>query len=417
MVFQSERPILIAGGGIGGLTAALALHRAGIPVRVYEAVREIRALGVGINLLPHSVRVLTELGVAPALAATAIETAALVYFNRHGQEIWSERRGVAAGYPVPQYSIHRGELQRILLDAVVARLGSDGVITGHQLDRIEPADAGVVAVLTDRQHGSPEVRAEGAALIGADGIHSVVRRAFYPTEGPARFSGRMLWRAITESDPFLDGRTMIMAGHQRQKFVAYPISARHLGRGRSLTNWIAELEVGGDGPGRQDWSRIVPKSIFADRFAGWRFDWLDVPELIDGAEAIYEYPMVDRDPLPQWTFGRVTLLGDAAHPMYPIGSNGASQAILDAEALAARLADAGTIEAGLAAYEGDRRGPTGQVVLANRGNGPEQVMQLAEERAPDGFARVEDVIPRGELEEIAARYKLTAGFAPGQVNR
>lgn len=411
------KPVIIAGGGIGGLTAALALHHAGIRVRVFEGVRTIRPLGVGINLLPHSVKVLADLGVMPALAATAIETEALVYFNKFGQRIWSEPRGIAAGYAVPQFSIHRGELQLMLLQAVEARLGAGSVETGHHLAGFESTADGVRAVFADRPGGTEIARVDGALLIGADGIHSVVRRTFYPDEGPAVFSGRTLWRAVTESDPYLGGRTMIMAGHQNQKFVAYPISRAEYLRGRSLTNWIAELYVGGDTPERHDWNKEVPASVFRDAFQGWRFDWLDVPGLIDGARAIYEFPMVDRNPLPRWTFDRVTLLGDAAHPMYPIGSNGASQAILDAAALTRRLVEQGTTPEALDAYQADRIGPTGAIVLANRRNGPEHVMQIAEERAPAGFGHINDVISQAELEDIAARYKRTAGFSREQVNQ
>ncbi len=411
------KPVLIAGGGIGGLTAALALHQAGIRVRVFEGVRTIRPLGVGINLLPHSVKILADLGMLPALAATAIETEALVYFNKHGQRIWSEPRGIAAGYDVPQFSVHRGELQLLLLQAVEARLGAGSVETGHHLTRFDSGPDGVTAVFTESPGGSEIARVAGSLLIGADGIHSVVRRTFYPDEGPAVFSGRTLWRAVTESEPYLGGRTMVMVGHENQKFVSYPISGAEYRRGRSLTNWIAELRVGGETPGRQDWNKEVPASVFREPFAGWRFDWLDVPGLIDGAKAIYEFPMVDRDPLPQWTFDRVTLLGDAAHPMYPIGSNGASQAILDAAALSRRITELGMTAAALAAYEEDRRGPTGAIVLANRQNGPERVMQIAEGRAPNGFGHIHDVIRQAELEEIAARYKRTAGFSREQVNR
>jgi 2-polyprenyl-6-methoxyphenol hydroxylase-like FAD-dependent oxidoreductase len=262
------------------------------------------------------------------------------------------------------------------------------------------------------------------AVIAADGIHSVVRRTFFPDEGPARFSGRMLWRATTRGRPFLTGRSMIQAGHQDQKFVCYPIQQVPDADGRVTINWIAELRVpAGTTPAREDWNKRVDRSVFRAPFAGWRFDWLDIPALIDGAEAIFEFPMVDRDPLPRWTHGRVTLLGDAAHPMYPIGSNGASQGILDAEAMAEALAFAGFPAgdtdpgAAFARYEDARREATGRIVLSNRQNGPDQVMQIAEERAPDGFAHIHDVIPREELEAISARYKQLAGFSHAQVNR
>ena len=202
--------------------------------------------------------------------------------------------------------------------------------------------------------------------------------------------------------PFLDGRSMIMAGHRPQKFVAYPIGAVDAD-GLQQINWIAELDRRDAGlPAREDWNREGRLADFAPRFADWRFDWLDVPALIGAAERVYEFPMVDRDPLPRWTYGRVTLLGDAAHPMYPIGSNGASQAILDARALADALADEADVDAALARYEAERRPATAAIVHANRPHGPERVLDLAEERAPDGFAAIGDVFARGELEAIAA---------------
>jgi len=405
--------VLIIGGGIGGLISALCLHARGIQVQVFERMTAIRPLGVGINLLPHAVSVLHELGLAEKVAATAIATSRLQYYNKFGQLIWSEPRGMPAGYPVPQYSIHRGILHALLHETVLERLGP-AVQLGASFEAAWQHDGKVHVRVVGEDGRSREVEAD--VLIGADGIHSAVRRSFHPHEGPPKFAQRLLWRAVTEGEPFLDGRTMIMAGHQDQKFVCYPISQQHARRGRALLNWIAELAVEQSEPPPQDWNRQVDAARFADRFREWRFGWLNVPALIQGATQIYEFPLADRDPLPQWTHGRSTLLGDAAHPMYPIGSNGASQAILDAQALAAALSQADGPEA-LQAYEAARRPATTQIVLANRRNGPEQVMQLAEERAPQGFSDVHAVIARAELEAIAARYKQTAGFSVEQVQR
>jgi 5-methylphenazine-1-carboxylate 1-monooxygenase len=405
---------IVVGGGIGGMAAALCLERRGIACRVFERVPELKPLGVGINLLPHATRVLHELDLADELAATAIQTSRLQYYNKLGQLIWSEPRGLGAGYPVPQYSIHRGDLQMILYRAALARLGHGGVVTGAAYLSARQDGDSVTARFARAGGGELEVRA--SVLIAADGIHSVARRAIVPHEGAPNFARRILWRATTEGAPYLDGRTMIMAGYQHEKFVCYPISKRLADRGRALINWIAELTVEDTAPGMQDWNREVPKARFAARFASWKFDWLDIPALIDGASAVYEYPLVDRDPLAGWIDGRIVLLGDAAHPMFPIGSNGASQAILDAEALATALAEHDVPEA-LARYDSLRRPATGKIVLANRQNGPEQVMQIAEERAPNGFRHIHDVIPRAELEEIAARYKQTAGFTVEEVRR
>ena len=409
--------IAIAGGGIGGLVMALQCHRQHIPCMVFEAVENLEPLGVGINLLPHSVKILSKLGLLDDLKALGIETSELAYFNKHGQAIWREPRGIAGGYDYPQISIHRGELHFMLLQKAIERLGTEHVLTGHAIKSFDANGPKARAVFENRRSGEAVAEVEADMLIAADGIHSTVRAALYPDEGPPRYSGRVLWRGACVWPPFLTGRSMMQAGHATQKTVIYPISRKVFEEtGNNLTNWITELAVPGDTPPKQDWSKQVDKSVFAGPFAGWKWDWLDVPALIENGGPAYEYPMCDRDPLPRWSFGRVTLLGDAAHPMYPIGSNGASQAILDTESMMQALVEEPDIPAALMRYEGERREATGKIVLANRGNGPDQVMQLAEERAPAGFKHVNDVIPQAELEEISARYKQTAGFARAQVN-
>jgi 2-polyprenyl-6-methoxyphenol hydroxylase-like FAD-dependent oxidoreductase len=409
--------ILIAGGGIAGLTAALSLHQIGVDCRVFETVSTPRSLGVGINLLPHAVRELFDLGLREALTETAIPTAELAYYNKHGQRIWTETRGLEAGYNWPQFSIHRGALQLILLQAARARLGPDRILTGHHLVGWEDFGAGVRARFIDRGTNIRLPDAEDDLLIGADGIHSVVRRMLYPDEGPPIWNGAILWRGTTRGRPFLTGRSMIMAGHEFQKFVAYPISRSAAERGEAEINWIAERKFQPDHVWRrEDWNRAGDLDDFLPQFAGWRFDWLDVPAVIRAADRCFEYPMVDRDPLDRWTFGRVTLMGDAAHPMYPIGSNGASQGVLDARVLAREVRRAGPTPEALQAYEAERRAATGQIVLANRANGPEQVMQLVEQRAPGGFVQVGDVLTPAELEGTADGYKRIAGFDRDALN-
>ncbi len=398
--------VIVAGGGIGGLTSALCLHRLGHEVIVLEAADVIRPLGVGINLLPHAGEILADLGLLSALEAGAMATRELVYFNRHGQRIWSEPRGRYAGHATPQLSLHRGHLQLGLLRAVRAQLGDSKVVTAHRVTQVDQGASGVRVTAEWPDGSTAEV--EGDLLIAADGIHSRIRAQFYPDEGPPAYSGRVLWRGISYSRPFLTGASMIMAGHQNQKFVCYPIGPVRAD-GFQPINWIAELPV----PQmlqREDWNRPGVLDDFLPRFERWTFDWLDVPALIRSADAVFEFPMVDRDPLPGWTHGRVTLLGDAAHPMYPVGSNGASQAILDADALGRALSREASPEAALAAYEGHRLAATAAIVGANRGNGPEQCMQLAEERAPQGFGRVEEVFAAGELEAISKSYQVLTGL-------
>ena len=400
--------VIIVGAGIGGLTLALSLHRAGIEAVVCEAVSELRPLGVGINLLPHAVRELTELGLAEDLAAIAIPTEALIYANKFGQEIWREPRGRFAGYRWPQYSIHRGALQLLLARTVRARLGADAIRLGLSATGVE--DGGTAVRLSDRATGEV-LRLSADVIVGCDGIHSALRAQAWPQEGPPIWNRRVLWRGVTEAEPFLGGATMIMAGHQDVKFVAYPIDPSAAARGRSRINWIAELRFPDTVEWRrEDWNRPGVLADFLPAFEAWDFGWLDVPGVIRAAQQVFEYPLVDRDPRERWTFGRTTLLGDAAHPMYPIGSNGASQAILDARTLAYELATAGDIDEALAAYEAQRRPATSRIVLANRGNGPEQVMQLVETRAPGGFTDVSQVISPAELAATAGEYKNIAGF-------
>lgn len=401
--------VLIAGGGIGGLAAALSLHAAGIEVEVFEQTPEIRPLGVGINVLPHAMRELTELGLQERVAAAGIVTKELAYANRFGQMIWSEPRGKFAGYTWPQVSIHRGHLHMVLLEAARERLGDARITLGARMAGFDQDATGVTLRLEDGRS------ARGDVLIAADGIHSMARNIFYPNEGPPIWNGAILWRATSIADPFLTGATMAVAGNRDVKFVVYPIA--DLPDGKKLTNWIAEIRVDPNQEWkREDWNRPGRIEDFAGEFASWRYPWLDIPALIRTAQSVYEFPMVDRDPLPRWTHGRVTLLGDAAHPLYPIGSNGASQGILDARTLALKLATMDDPVAALEAYEAIRRPATAALLEATRGDGPDSVLDIAEARAPNGFDDIEAVMPMAERVEIATHYKRLAGFEPATLN-
>lgn len=410
MSASDEQSVVVVGGGIGGLVAALFLHAAGRDVQVYEAADEIRPLGVGINLLPHAVRELDALGLLPALAAESVPSTTLAYFSRRGQQIWDEPRGLAAGYRWPQLSIHRGTLQRILLAAVIDRLGAERVHTAHRLESFTSNDNGAVAVFRDRRTDTTR-RVEAAVLVAADGIHSAARQQLHPHQGPPLWNGALLWRGVVEHEPILDGRTLVWAGSPRQKFVGYPIL--DLPDGKQLFNFIAELRYDDrELADREDWNRHGDPDDYLPSFESWVFDWLDVPALLRRAPGTFVFPMVDRDPLDRWTHGRMTLLGDAAHPMYPVGSNGASQAILDAATLAGCLrSHPDDLTTALQRYDEVRRPATGAIVLANRGHGPELPMQLVEERAPDGFAHIDDIISPAEILQVTEGYRRTAGFA------
>jgi 5-methylphenazine-1-carboxylate 1-monooxygenase len=399
--------VLIAGAGIAGLTAALSLHAVGIEARLVDSATTLKPLGVGINLLPHAVRELTELGLGPQLAATGIATSEQAHFDRHGSLIWGEPRGRGLGYAWPQYSIHRGELQMMLLDAVRDRLGDKAVTTAATVTGFTDRDGAVGVLLSDRSNGRV-VPVTADVLIGADGLYSAVRAQLHPDEPPPRWSGVMMWRGAAEGRPFLSGATLAITGSTSTvKFVAYQIATR--GDGTALINWVAEVMVGGaEPPSRPDWNSAGRLAEALPHFQGWTFDWLDVPGLMSRSPEILEYPMVDRDPLPSWGRGRVTLMGDAAHPVYPIGSNGGSQAIIDARVLARELAAAAAPADGLAAYEAERLPAVNAIVLATRSMPVDAVLDMVSDRAPDGFDRIEDVLTPAELAALRDAYRSTS---------
>lgn len=400
--------VIIAGGGIAGLTLALSLHQIGIAVRLFEQVASPKPLGVGINVQPHAVRELYDLGLAAEIEAIGLRTREVAYFSRKGGLIWSEPRGIEAGYRWPQFSLHRGALQMLLYQAAMERLPAGSVVTGAAVTGFEPVDGGVV--VTVGSDAAPEI-VQGSVLVACDGIHSSVRRRLFPQEGPPKWGGAVLWRGASIAEPFLTGASMAMIGHEWQKFVTYPISAPDPQTGEAVINWIAELKYEpGAGWNREDWNRKGDLADFMPAFEDWRFDWLDCPALIRRSGGCYEYPMVDRDPLDRWTHGPVTLMGDAAHAMYPIGSNGASQAIVDARTLTRAFLDHGVGEQALQTYEAERRPATSKLVLANRGNGPDQVMQLVEERCGGVFGDISEILSHEELQETASGYKKLAGF-------
>ena len=408
---------IIVGAGIGGLTTALMLHQRGISCEIYEQADAVRELGVGINTLPHAIKELAQLGLLDRLDSVGIRTHELIYTNRFGQEIWREPRGIEAGYEVPQFSIHRGRLQNVIFQAVRSRLGESHLHTGHRLGAYTQDDGGVTAYFFDRD-GSHRATARGDVLIGADGIHSLVRETLYPGEGSARWNGSMLWRGAADWPRFLTGRSMIIAGGMAAKLVVYPIGLGARDE-RPLTNWAVLVKVGEGGtpPRKEDWSRPGRFEDLMPHVQRFRIPYVDAKALIEATPEFWEYPMCDRDPLPRWSHGRVTLLGDAAHPMYPVGSNGASQAILDARALADRLRDSEHPYHALWMYEQERLPLTAQIVHMNRKGGPEGVIDAVEERAPDGFSSIEDVLSFEQRKAIVRGYASTAGFSQQQVNK
>ncbi len=401
--------VLITGAGIAGLSLGLTLHQIGVPFRIFEAVRSLRPLGVGINLQPNAVRELYELDLADELTRVGVQTRQYGFYSKHGNTIWEEPRGTWAGYNWPQYSVHRGQLQMMLHAALIDRCGAEVLETNARAIGYEPGPQPVLCLADGR-------RIEGSLIVAAEGIHSAIRAQMYPNEGPPIWDGAILWRATTRAAPFFGGGAMALVGHDRQRFVTYPITEPDE-NGTCTLNWIAELRVDPkQGWKKEDWNRAADRNDFADDFDNWVYDWLDVPALIYGADTVFEYPMVDRDPLPKWTDGSVTLMGDAAHPTYPVGSNGASQAIIDARELGAAMLSHGVTAEALLAYEERMRPRTTGVILANRGSGPDAILQRVEDLCGGEFDKIDDVIPEDELAAHAARYKNLAGFAIETIN-
>ena len=402
--------ILIVGGGIGGLTLGLALHAAGIPCRIFESAAEVRPIGVGINLLPHATKELAALGLEPALAKIAIETKDATFFNRFGQLIYQEPLGRAAGYEQPQFSIHRGDLQMALLDAFRTRAGAHRVVTNHHCVGVEQDSSGVSVHFSDGPGGANRTIVRGRAAIACDGINSAVRKQFFPDEGEPRYSGINMWRGVTRWPPMLSGASMVRAGWMSHgKMVIYPIRAAGAD-GLQLVNWVAEIET----PvyRKRDWNRPGSIDDFIGPFSDWHFDWLDVPAFIRAADSVLEFPMIDQDPLPRWSFDRVTLLGDAAHPGWPGRRRWSRAAPLDARALTSALREHSDTAAALAAYEKQRLEATTRIVLTNRSNPPDAILREVFERTHDKpFAAIEDVISRDELVAFSEGYKRIAGYS------
>ncbi|MFK7763732.1 MAG: flavin-dependent oxidoreductase [Roseobacter sp.] len=403
--------VLIAGAGIGGLTAALMLHARGIAAQVVEQASNVREVGVGINTLPHSIAELAGLGLLERLDAVGLRTRELRYLTRSGQEVWRELRGMHAGNDFPQFSIHRGRLQKLLYDAVIERLGPQAVMTGLRLGGFIQDEGGVTAHFTDTSDGTSSRSLRAEVLICADGIHSVGRRRFFPNEGPPKWQGVVMWRGAVDWPVWEDGETMAIAGGLSGKLVLYPIAPAK--NGKQLMNWVVNVRVA-DGektpPHKESWSQKASLSKVLPYAKRFHVPGIDIDALVRASGAIYEYPMADRDALPHWTHGRVTLLGDAAHPMYPVGSNGSAQAILDARCLADFLAGCAHPREALYRYERERLPKTAEVVRSNRRGGPERVIDEVEKRSPAGFDDVNNVLSYADRESIVKGYAKMAGF-------
>ena len=415
---MNQPPVLIAGAGIGGLSVALTLHQIGVRCIVLESVARLRPLGVGINLQPNAVRELYELGIgSDLLDEVGLQTKEWALVGLNGNDVYTEPRGLLAGYKWPQYSVHRGGLQMLLYQTAIERLGAGAIRTGIEVTGYrDPGDGrGITALIKTREGDAAEI--EGSMLIGADGLHSAVRAQMYPDQPPIQWGGAIMWRGVTPGVPIRTGASFVGLGTHRHRVVFYPISKPDSVTGLATINWIAEITVDNStGWGSGDWNKKVEVDAFIQHFEDWNYDWLNVPAMLRGAKEVFEYPMIDREPVPTWVDGRVALLGDAAHVMYPTGSNGASQAIVDARVLGAAMVEHGVTPRALEAYDARLCKEVSAVVLRNRGAGPFGLLNLLDERCGSVFDDIDTVIPPAEREEFMSRYKAAAGFAIEELN-
>jgi 5-methylphenazine-1-carboxylate 1-monooxygenase len=414
---MTDPHVLIAGAGIGGLAAALTLHQIGVPCRVFEAAPSLGPLGVGINLQPNAVRELYEMGFGPReLDAIGVQTREWALVGLNGNDVYSEPRGMLAGYKWPQYSLHRGKLQMLLYRAAVERLGADAIQCGVKVTGYRNGHDGKVTALLQSADGRRFEQA-GALLIAADGLHSAVRQQMHPQQPPIRWGGAVMWRGVARGKPIRSGASFVGLGTHRHRVVFYPISGADPQTGLADINWVAEITVdNSDGWPEGDWNRKVRHEEFMPHFADWNYEWIDIPGMLRGAPQVYEYPMIDRDPVPTWRDGSAVLLGDAAHVMHPTGSNGASQAIVDARVLGAALLEHGVNAQALKVYDEKLRPEISPLILRNRGAGPFGLLKLLDDRCGGVFDDIDAVIPAAERSAFMQGYKLAAGFAAEKLN-
>ena len=405
--------VAIIGGGIGGLATALYLHQANVRCQVYESADNFTQLGVGINLMSHAIRALGDLGLVEAVGKVAVEPEWRRYYNHHGQLIHRELTGRFAGYQWPHYSVHRGDLHEILLRAVHDRLGADTVHMCHRFTKLTQDQRGVTLHWAD-PHGEPLPPTTATIAIGCDGVNSSVRRQFYPDEGRLAFGGINMWRGSSVYRPIVDGKSVILAGSMKYgKLVIYPM--RTYPDGSQLINGNGEVRSEAAGPNA--WNKSGNVEDFIWRYKDSSIEWVDFADLVSHADMVLEYPMVDRDPVERWTFDRVTLLGDAAHPMYPRSGNGAAQSILDAQCVARLIASLPPVEA-LATFQKERLEVVNKIVVSSRSSPPDLIIETVEKRTNgEPFEKLDDVISSAELQGIIDNFHRLTGSTLAAVNR
>lgn len=399
--------IAIIGAGPAGLAAALRLHQRGLKPRIYETVSELKPLGVGIDVKVYGTKELEDLGILEEFRSMSVDAKDSIFYNKYGQEIYAELCGVHMGYLHEQRFVHRGYLQMLLYRKVIERLGEDAVVLGARTLKYTNNEDNTVT-LDLRYADGTESQVTADLVIAADGINSVVRRQMHPTASEPVYSGITMWRGTTLMEPFGTGNTILHIGApQSSSMIVYPIVDNFEGTGKTLVNWVVEARRDET---IEDWNQRGTVEEVIHYYDQTEIPLLDVQEMLRNAREVYLFPLIRHDPLETWIDGRVLLIGDAAHAMYPRGGNGACQAIVDGGALAEKLATIDDVDEALQAFQDQRLNAVNGIVMAHRGEGYEVIRRMVEDRTGgERFENVEEVLPLAEADEIFSKYHSLVG--------
>jgi len=398
--------IAIIGAGPAGLAAALRLHQQGFRPTIYETVPELKPLGVGIDVKVYGSKELGELGLLEEFRAISVDAKESIFYNKYGQEIYAELCGVHMGYLYEQRFVHRGYLQMLLYRTVLERLGADAVVTGVRCTGYTNRADQVDLHLVDAAGQASTITADLA--IAADGIKSAVRAQMHPDHSEPVYSGITMWRGTTLMEPFGSGGTILHIGApQSSSMIVYPIAENFEGTGKVLVNWVVEAERG---ESVEDWNQLGSVDEILPYYDRCEVVHLDVQAMLRAAREVYLFPLIRHEPLDTWIDGRMVLIGDAAHAMYPRGGNGACQAIVDGGVLAQKLASSPDVPTALKEFEDIRLKAVNGVVMAHRGEGYEVIRRMVEDRTGgEPFTDIEQVLPLAEADAIFSKYHALVG--------
>jgi len=398
----------IIGGGISGLSLALQLNHYGFAVEIFESAKELSPLGLGLNLQPKAVKILANCNLFDELITNGVAISSVEFQCKDGLSIFSQKRGIADGYDFPQIAIHRAKLQQMLLKQFTLQ-PKNKIYLGQQLINFQEYHSNVVCTLVDRTTNNVLDKTVDI-LIGADGIHSTIRAKIHNDKANYQFAGIMMWRGISKIKPFQQHSSVVVRGNRNVQLITYPISPLDK-NGECYINWVVEIfDEETNTLDDNCWNKQGHVAEFIHYFNDWQNKFLDIEPLFDKAINIFKFPMVDRNPLNYWNTNRVTLIGDAAHPMYPRGANGASQGIIDAEYLATVIHSASNISDALQQYQANRLPITSKIVLDNRNANQLEILSLVAARCQKTCQNIHTCIDSEYIRQILTDYKINTNL-------